>query len=380
MKNLKYKSIKLVSFSFIFLTLIFSNGILFEAQSNIQITKNLSCTNFAASFGDTVLLGNSEDGGLDHPLGIDPLSSQMYYFVGDEEHYACAFVGWRWKGVGVGIGGGMNDQGLCYDQTGIPDTPVNTPPNPTYTVAGNFVQKDVLALNANVSEVIDFFMSCDWAGNWWYQWLFADASGDIVIISPGIDGDLVFTRINAGEDGFLTQTNFNRANNKSGEYPCWRYEASYNLLSEIESEEKLTPSKFNEVLDAVHFPKCGGSFTHYSNTYDPVNKMMYLNYMGNFEEIATINITKELHDTELEADNLTEEVQGIKYKAVPVADYFSEETAENGLKDYKKWKGTNIFLYRFLPITAIVLIVVGIFTGIYLLIRKLLKKRKNLQT
>jgi hypothetical protein len=364
MKRQKYRTFKLLCFSFIFLTSLFSNNILYVAQSDIQLSKNLSCTNFAASFGDTVLFGNSEDGGLQHPLGMDPLSSRMFYYGADAEGYACAFVGWYWEGYAVSIQGGMNEKGLCYDQTGIPDTPVNTPPNPTYTVAGSWIMKDVLRLNANVSEVIDFFMSCDWSGYWWFQWLFADAFGDVVIISPGIDGDLVFTRKNAGEDGFLTQTNFNRANNKSGSYPCWRYEASYELLSEIEGEEDLTPIKFNEVLDAVHFPKSGGSFTHYSNTFDPVNKILYLNYMGNFDETATVNVTEELDGTE--------------FKAVPIADYFSEETAENGFKNYKKWKGTTIFVYRVLPITAIALILGGISVGVYFLIKKLLKRRKNL--
>lgn len=345
---------------FTFISCLLFSSIQSTAYSNNLPDKNLSCTNFSASFGDTALFGNSEDGGLNHPLGMDPLSSRMFYYSADAEGYGCAFVGWYWEEISVSIQGGMNDQGLCYDLTGIPDTPVNTPPNPTYTVAGNWITKDVLRLNANVSEVIDFFKSCDWSGYWWYQWLFADAFGDIVIISPGTDGELVFTRKTTGEDGFLTQTNFNRANNKSGTYPCWRYEASYELLSEIESEEDLTPEKFNEILEAVHFPKRGGSFTHYSNAFDPINKMLYLNYMGQFYETAEINVTEEL------------DFSGSK--AVPISDYFSEETAEKGFDSYKKWKRTFIFVYKVLPITAIVLIIVGIVVGIYFLIKKLKKR------
>jgi hypothetical protein len=347
-------------FVYILISSFLSNVLLISSQSTELPSKDLSCTNFGASSGDTVLFGNSEDGGLDHPLGQDPESSRMFYYSAGTEGYGCAFVGWYWEEIYVSIQGGMNDQGLCYDQTGIPDTPVNTPLNPTYTVAGSWIMKDVLRLNANVSEVIDFFMSCDWSGHWWYQWLFADAFGDIVIISPGIDGDLVFTRKNAGEDGFLTQTNFNRANNKSGTYPCWRYEASYESLSEIESEEDLTPNKFNEVLDAVHCGRGRGSFTHYSNTFDPVNKMLYLNYMGQFYETAVINVTEEL------------DFDGSK--AVDMTDYFTEETTEKGFESYKKWKRTAIFVYRVLPIVAIVLVVIGIGIGIYFLIKKLKKR------
>ena len=333
-------------------------------QNSYQISylpsKELSCTNFAASFGDRALFGNSEDGGLSHPLSTVPLSTQMFYYSADSEGYGCAFVGWYWEG-GISIQGGMNDQGLCYDLTGIPDTPVNTPPNPTYTVAGSWILKDVLRLNANVSELIDFILSCDWSGHWWYQWLFADAYGDIVIISPGIDGEIVFTRKITGEDGFLTQTNFNRANNESGTYPCWRYEASYQSLSEIENEEDLTPTKFTEVLEAVHFPKRGSSFTHYSNAFDPVNQMLYLNYMGQFDETAVINVTEEL------------DFYGSK--AIPMVDYFTDETIEEGYDSFKKWKRTATFIYRILPIAAIVLIAIGIAVGIYFLFKKLRKRK-----
>ena len=361
MKKTNFSLLKSSVIIFTLLSSLLCNSFYVKSISNDLPDKNLSCTNFGASFGDTVLFGNSEDGGLSHPLGQYPETTQMFYYGAGAEGYGAAFVGWYWEEISVSIQGGMNDQGLCYDLTGIPDTPVNTPPNPTYTVAGNWVLKDVLRLNANVSEVIDFFKSADWSGYWWFQWLFVDAFGEVVIISPGTDGELVFTRKVAGEDGFLTQTNFNRANNKSGTYPCWRYEASFDSLNEIESEEDLTPGKFNEVLEAVHFPKRGGSFTHYSNAFDPVNKMLYLNYMGQFYETAVINITEEL------------DLDGSK--AVPMTDYFTDETVEAGFESYQQWKRNNIFIYRVLPIAAIVIIIVGIGIGIYFLIKKM-KKRK----
>jgi hypothetical protein len=357
---MKNRDIELKIFSLICLSVLLSSNFILTTQSNSQFENIVSCTNFGASFADTVFFGNSEDGGLTHPLGMDPLSSRVFYYEANAEGYGCAFVGWYWEGISVSIQGGMNDQGLCYDLTGIPDTPVNTPPNPTYTVAGNWVLKDVLRQCADVDEVINFFLSADWSGYWWFQWLFVDVLGNIVIISPGIDGDLVFTRKNAGEDGFLTQTNFNRANNKSGEYPCWRYDASYELLDEIETEEDLTPTKFTEVLEAVHFDR-GASFTHYSNVFDPVNKMLYLNYMGQFYETATINVTEELAVS--------------SFRAVDMRDYFSEETVNNGQDYFKQYKTRVRIVYRALPLIAIILVAGGLFTGIYFLIRTLRKKR-----
>ncbi len=343
---------------FILFSCLFISNIQASTQSYNQFESVQSCTNFAASFGDTVLFGNSEDGGLDHPLGKYPTTSQVFYYGADGDEYGCAFVGWYWEEVSVSIQGGMNDQGLCYDLTGIPDTPVNTPPNPTYTVAGNWVLKDVLRLNANVSEVIDFFKSADWSGYWWFQWLFVDSFGDVVIISPGTDGELVFTRKEVGVDGFLTQTNFNRANNKSGAYPCKRFTASTEILSEITNEEELTVDKFNEVLDAVHVKI--GSYTGYSNVFDPVNQMLYLTYMAQFDATTAINVTEELIGTD--------------FKAVPMADYFSEETVENGLDFYNKFKRNTIILHRIFPIVGIIIVSGGIIAGIYFLVKKFRKR------
>ncbi len=366
MKKLNFYSSKIVGVLVILLLCLLSNGKQISAQTNNLPEMDLSCTNFAASFGDSVLFGNSEDGGITHPLGQDPSSSRIFYYEANEDEYGCAFVGWYWEGTAVSAQGGMNDQGLCYDLTGIPDTPLNTHPYQTYSVDGSWVLYDVLRLNSNVSEVIDFLKNVNWAGHVWFQWFFADSIGDMVIVSPGTDGELAFTRKEAGVDGFLTQTNFNRVNNASnnGQWPCSRYEDSTEILSEITSEEELTVEKFNEVLEVVHFDT-GTTHTGYSNIFDPINKMLYLTYMGQFEEIATVNVTEELSVA--------------NYRAVPITEYFTEETVENGMEYYNAFKTRAIILNYVLPITAIVLILGGIITGIYFSIKKL-KKRKISKT
>ncbi|MHA1810622.1 MAG: hypothetical protein ACTSYH_09885 [Candidatus Heimdallarchaeaceae archaeon] len=329
-------------------------------STNLQEIE-LSCTNFAASFGERVLFGNSEDGGITHPLGIDPSSSQVFYYAADGDDYGCALVGWYWEEVFVSAQGGMNDQGLCFDLTGIPDTPLNSHAYQSYSVDGSWVLFDVLRQNANVSEVINFLNNVNWEGHVWFQWLFVDASGDMVIVSPGTDGELAFTRKEASIDGFLTQTNFNRANNDTDNpWPCPRYEISTELLGEIKNEEELTVDKFNEVLEAVSFQKTT-TFTSYSNVFDPINKMLYLTYMTQFEETIAINVTEELS------------ISGSK--AVPMANYFSPETVEKGMEYYNAFKTRSIVLVFVLPIAAIVLIVAGITTGLYFLVRKL-KRRK----
>ncbi len=352
---------KSLSVSIVIVTSLLCTGTQVTSISNNLQEIELSCTNFAASFGNSVLFGNSEDGGLSHPLGIEPLSSRMFYYTADGDYYGCAFVGWYWEEIYVGAQGGMNDQGLCYDLTGIPDTPLNSHPYQSYSVDGSWVLFDVLRQNADVSEVIDFLKNVNWEGHVWFQWFFADASGDMVIVSPGIDGELAFTRKEAGVDGFLTQTNFNRVNNASnnGQWPCPRYEESTEILSEITNEEELTVAKFNEVLEAVSFQK-STTHTGYSNIFDPINKMLYLTYMTQFDETIAVNVTEEL--------------SGTPYRAVPMTDYFTEETVEKGMEYYDAFKTRTIILFV-LIIAAIVLIVAGITIGIYFLVR-MLKRRK----
>jgi hypothetical protein len=323
----------------------------------------MSCTNFAASINETALFGNSEDGGMDHYLANEPLSSQVFYYPAAPDGYGCVFVGWL-QGISRAVQGGMNDQGLCYDLTGIPSAPMNPHPEKPYTIGGNWIQRDILRQNANVSEAIDFLNNVYWEGPVWYQWFFADKSGDMVIVSPGTDGELAFTRKMPGEDGFLTQTNFNRATNESelGIFQCWRYKASTQLLNEIKNEEDLTNDAFKSVLEAVHFNK-GSCFTGYSNAFDPNNQMLYLNLLGQFDETAIINATEELA-TPID-------------RVIPMTEYFTQDTIDEGLSYFKSFKTRVIIVYRILPLTGIVAIIAGITTAIVFTIRKRKKKKKQ---
>ncbi len=332
-------------------------------QNNIPQESILSCTNFAASINETILFGNSEDGNLGHPLSKEPLSSQVFYYPAEPYGYGCTFVGWM-EGIGRSVQGGMNDQGLCYDLTSVPSAPMISHPENTYSIDGTWIQFDVLRQNANVSEVIDFLNNVNWEGPVWFQWFFADASGDMVIVSPGPDGELAFTRKEAGEDGFLTQTNFNRVTNDSGlgGFPCWRYEISTEMLSDIKSEENLTTEAFNSVLEAVHFKK-GASYTGYSNIFDPNNQMLYLTLLGQFDETAVINVTEELS---ISGDRI-----------IPMTNYFSQETIDKGLSYHKSFKTRVIIVYAVLPITGIVIVIVSIITALFFTIKKLRKNKKS---
>ncbi len=359
---MNYKRVKTLNICILFLVSLIVN----MGQINIQL-KNpqepvLSCTNFAASINETIFFGNSEDGNLDSYLGQYPLSSHMFYYPADTEGYGCAFVGWLRDGYIRGVQGGMNDQGLCYDLTGIPSAPMNPHPEKPYQIGGTWIQFDILRQNANVSDAINFLNNVFWEGPVWFQWFFADSSGDMVIVSPGPDGELAFTRKEDGVDGFLTQTNFNRITNDSepGNFPCWRYDISTEMLGEIKNEEDLTLEAMDSVLDAVHFDR-EGSFTGYSNAFDPKNQLLHLTLLAQFDDTIEINVTEELAISE---DHI-----------VPMSDYFSQETIEKGLAYYKTFK-TRIITKRFvLPAIGTVIIIISLIFTIRYVVKKRRKKK-----
>ncbi|MGC9781325.1 MAG: hypothetical protein HZR80_18940 [Candidatus Heimdallarchaeota archaeon] len=357
MKTRNYKIVKVLNISILFLVSLFANIDQIETQNNIPKKSVLSCSNFAAAINETILFGNSEDGNFGHYLREDPLSSQMFYFPAGADGHGCTFVGWLVEDYIRSVQGGMNDQGLCYDLTGIPEAPMISHPEKPYRIDGTWIQYDVLRENANVSEAIDFLQNVNWEGPIWFQWFFADSTGDMVIVSPGPDGELAFTRKVAGVDGFLTQTNFNRITNESesGGFNWQRYETSTEMLTEIRNEENLNVTAFNSILEAIHFKKRLG-FTGYSNVFDPRNQMAYITFLSQFDETAVINVTEELS------------IPG--YRAIPMTDYFSQETIDAGLSYFKDYKRRTAFVFVGLPVIGTILLISGIVVASFYIIRK----------
>jgi hypothetical protein len=322
----------------------------------------LSCTNFAVSSEGSVLFGNSEDGGLGHPLEKDPLSAHLFFYPAVEDEYGAVFVGWLWRNEAVSIQGGMNEHGLCYDLTGIPDTQMADYPERTYQWGPDWILYDVLRKNATVEEVIRYFSEVDWNGHVWFQWFFADASGDMVVVSPNLEGELAFTRKPSSQDGYMTQTNFNRVNPKShdGPYPCPRYERSTSILDTVHGGSEVTVHLALSVLDAVH--RTGNYFTGYSNVFDPVKKKMHLVFLSQFDEVITIDVGEGLSIEE--------------HRAISMSSYFSERLVNSGMEYFRKFRRNAFVLNQLLPVTGIALVVGGGMTIGTVLLRRRLRYSK----
>ena len=275
------------------------------------------CTIFTASYGNTILFGNNEEfvtwKDFRWFLHFYPASSLGYGYL--------AFI----HGNGWGILGGVNDHGLAFDGNALPLLSLN--PHPEKTPRNAFAFKTrMLRELSRVSEVIDMFKEVDW-GTLASQYHIADATGDAVVISCGIDGELAFTRKEQG-DGYLVSTNFNRANPKSvtvtSTYPCPRYDTAVAMLEKIRREDDLTVEYCRSILTAVH-KESASTNTIYSNICDLKNGCVYLYYFHRFNEVVKLNLAQEFAKGE---------------RKIQTRDLFSQETVAAALAEYQRYKET----------------------------------------
>jgi hypothetical protein len=254
-----------------------------------------SCTVFTASVGDTVLFGNNEDVGDKH--------ATVWFVPASEETYGWVYFGFRDYPVQIGRFpmGGMNDQGLCFDITSVPPTinPLpetieealqvieqsNNLPSLTTFNAGNFCGR-ILETCATVEEAVQVIEHYDILFYGEYQFLFADRTGDSMIVSPSSGGEMKVVR---KEGVYQVITNFNVLNPGLGHYPCQRYDNAVWMLQDIEREDDLTVEYVTAILKKTH-----SQGTTYSTIYDPVRGEVYLYNHRNFGRVVVFDLEDEL--------------------------------------------------------------------------------------
>jgi hypothetical protein len=265
---------------------------LYSQTAKISSAK-IDYTNFAASFNETVLFGNSEDSSENHPLYENPDGTVIWFLSNSTDGFGMMQIGWYWQETHISYQGGINEYCLCYDSTAIPDIDLNNHPEKPYNRQSNYLWSDILRKCKNVSDAISYISQYNFE-TMGFQPFLTDTNGNSVIISPNFEGELSFT-YQGINNGFLVQTNFNRIHPEShyGSYPCSRYEKAKRMLSKIENEENLTMEYFKSILDAVHQTSIE-AYTPYSNIFNPKTKMVYLFYASQFYEIVELNLTHEL--------------------------------------------------------------------------------------
>lgn len=255
-----------------------------------------SCTVFTASAGDTVLFGNNED--------VGDKDATVWFIPATETTYGWVYFGFRDYPTRNGHFpmGGMNDQGLCFDITSIPATIRPLPETieealqfieqynlsfPRTFNAGAFGER-ILENCATVEEALQVIEQYDLLFYGEHQFLFADRTGDSMILCPSPDGEMKVVR---KEGVYQVITNFNVLNPGLGHYPCRRYDNAVWMLKEIEREDDLTVEYFTLILKETH---SGG--TTYSTIYDPVNGVVYLYNHHNFNWVVVFDVKDELEE------------------------------------------------------------------------------------
>ena len=257
------------------------------AQEDICIQNidafNGSCTVFAIAHENDMLFGNNED--FTNPI------TYIWATRPYEGSYGGVYFGYQ-QGKPQG---GINDQGLAFDAMALPEASLNPQSElPSKGSSDSQFLGKMMSQSKNVAEVIEFAKEYNWGTSISFQVLLADRTGDAVIISAGRDGELTFTRKSEG-DSYLIGTNFNRANpdNRSGAFPCRRYEIVDERLSQIGNGTDLSVDYIKSILDAVHIEGVNEN-TLYSNIFDLKNGQIYLYYWHQFDEVVTLNVQEQI--------------------------------------------------------------------------------------
>jgi len=260
--------------------------VVFPPIQGIPEREVLGCSIFTITLGDKVLFGNNEDFYL--------TGTYIKFVPRIDDDFGYVTLGYdendhEYDGYAMG---GMNDQGLCFDSNGLPE--VSLDPKPGQPVAAFHLLEEMLYSYSTVSEVIEWANTSTWYLDMLASQIHvADATGDVVVISAGTDGNVEFTSME--DKHYIVSTNFNVANPENhipGCYPCWRYDTATDMLDDITTEETLTVEACRNVLDAIH--QEGDNPTRYSNVYDLKQKSIHLWFERSYENPFVFDLDEEL--------------------------------------------------------------------------------------
>ncbi|MHA2244730.1 MAG: carcinine hydrolase/isopenicillin-N N-acyltransferase family protein [Candidatus Hodarchaeales archaeon] len=312
---MKYKIFLALSFVLMALLLIpyQGNGIQLENQTLVEKHEVLSnngsnfpissCSVFTVEYNGSVFFGNNEDEG-----GSRKNTRVWFIPASDNSTYGCAYFGFYDNLPGgndidnLAIGG-INDQGLSFDANGIPKPYLHVRSNIDGPIRSGINDWEaILRECASVEEVIQWHKTHNMAGYWSNQLHWADATGDAVVIGPGDNEQLVFTR---KVSDYLISTNFNLAGYNLSDpytsYPCSRFTTVQSLLNTYLSTDDLTLGHMRDILESVHFSGTSEYLgTVYSNIFDLKSRDIYIYILGDYNQVYKLNLDEELEKGEHE--------------------------------------------------------------------------------
>lgn len=248
-----------------------------------------SCTIFTATDGERVLFAGNED----QPRNVSYLVTNttghfgVLYFATESKKY-------DWLEMQMGI----NEMGLMYDLNWIPKEALIPEPDKIAQTQVWAVSK-AMQQASSVDEVLDILFSHNWGDSIAYQLHFADSSGDAVIIHPGSNGKLTYTRIDKYK-GYLVSTNFNPIKKKGWRWGLKRHQLAEAMLSELNSGSEINLEFMASVLDATHQNNSwfNNPKTLFSVVFDPKALKAYLYYERKFRKPYMLDVKAELAKTD----------------------------------------------------------------------------------
>jgi hypothetical protein len=266
----------------------------------LDLSSTIACTIISASNGKTVLFGGNED---------QPPNSS-FLVVDKSGKLGVIYFATPWRKYPLVMQMGINEMGLSYDTNWIPKEKLTPHPerNAQYEWAILTLMKD----SATVEEVLSKIFTYRWGTSISYQIHFADKSGDAVVIYPGVDGELTYSKKTKG-NSFLITTSFNQARREKVSWSLLdfvysslfdgKYEIADKMLSKVGNENNLTVEYITSVLNATHrdwfFDTRFSIKTIYSAVYDLNKLSIYLYFSRQFDKPFILDVKKELAETEL---------------------------------------------------------------------------------
>lgn len=251
-----------------------------------------ACTGFVFSDGKTVYAGGNEDfRSKDFHIWFEPPM--------DDDEYGSVFIGYPLWGGEYHAFHGMNTAGLYHDSFGGARKELQGMKKlPEYDGARS-LHEDVMMKNATVEEAIDFMADYYHVLYETDMSLFGDATGNAAVK----EGDVV-----VGKTGdFMVLTNFMLSKTDSPMTACDRYRIATEMLNEGERGFDLARA----ILSNTHNE--GPWSTKYSVICDLTDKIMYIYYFHDFEDVYVLDLEEELE---------------LGRRQFPLKDLFSEKFQE----------------------------------------------------
>ncbi|HSG43319.1 MAG TPA: hypothetical protein VLA72_09200 [Anaerolineales bacterium] len=302
--------------------LLFSGISLLLVQTPAMVVRNApqECSNFSVKHGNQVFFGSNDD---QYPNSIFDAEAMINIYPPTYQGAGYAEFGyWFADSRTWSRKGAVNENGFVVGTMSVPTLPLN--PHPEKPISGFDKLFDTLMREGTtVEEAIQLVKQTDFSSlgdTMSFQIQFADASGDSVVISPGVDGELVFTR-KPENQAYLVSTNFNVGLQSDGKWgnEYERHDTAVTLLQKTVAQNDLSETSVRNVLDAIHI-ETFSSFASSSRVFDLRTGDIYLYYFSQFDDGVRFNIAEAIEKGE---------------QQILLRDLFSQETVTRGETRYQ---------------------------------------------